>query len=184
MLERECLSKGISLRAQSIRFWAQSARLCLSIGWLQYRVGPPKQRTMCEQQPIQVKSFSSSPFTKKISSRERERLFRTKITGSDLEDITKLTGCLKPCQYRMYQFVGAEEPVVSPRSEYFAFSLWAVSKKTTIKTEQLVYPLSSLVAEFGGTLGLFLGFSFVTVWDSAPLLGTAYNVIRKRHKDS
>jgi hypothetical protein len=26
-------------------------------------------------------------------------------------------------------------------------------------------PWSSLVAEFGGTLGLFLGFSFMTLWD-------------------
>ena len=97
---------------------------------------------------------------------------------ADLEDITKLTGCVKPCQYRMYQFVGAGEPV-SAFSEYFAFSLWAVSKKTTIKTEQLIYPLAHLVADFGGTLGLFLGFSFITLWDNLPLLGEAYNVMRK-----
>ena len=31
--------------------------------------------------------------------------------------------------------------------------------------EQLIYPLTSLVAEFGGTLGLFLGFSFMAIWD-------------------
>ena len=97
-----------------------------------------------------------------------------------MEDITKLTGCQKPCQYRKYEFVGAEEPVVSPRSEYFAFSLWAVSKKTTVQTEQLIYPLSSLVAEFGGTLGLFIGFSFITLWESLPLLGTACNMMWKR----
>ena len=96
-----------------------------------------------------------------------------------MEDITKLTGCQKPCQYRMYEFVGAEEPMASPKAEYFAFSLWAVSKKTTVRTEQLIYPLSSLVAEFGGTLGLFLGFSFVTLWETLPLLGRAYNVMRK-----
>ena len=29
----------------------------------------------------------------------------------------------------------------------------------------LVYPLSSFVAEVGGTLGLFLGFSFLALWD-------------------
>ena len=92
----------------------------------------------------------------------------------------------------MYKFVGAEEPIESPGPEYFAFSLWSVSKKTTIRTEQLIYPLSSLVAEFGGTLGLFLGFSFITLWESLPLLGKAYNLIWKRelfknaeqHKDS
>ena len=35
-----------------------------------------------------------------------------------------------------------------------------------IETEELIYPWQSLVAEFGGALGLFLGFSFMTVWDS------------------
>ena len=112
--------------------------------------------------------------------RERERLFRTKITGSDLEEITKVTGCMKPCQYRKYQFVGVEEAGASPKSEFFAFSVWAVSKKTTVRTEQLIYPLSSLVAEFGGTLGLFLGFSFINLWDSMPLLRKAYNVMREK----
>ena len=43
--------------------------------------------------------------------------------------------------------------------------LWAVSKNTVVKTEHLIYPISSLVAEFGGTLGLFLGFSFMALWD-------------------
>ena len=33
-----------------------------------------------------------------------------------------------------------------------------------METEVLVYPLASLVAEFGGTLSLFLGVSFMTLW--------------------
>ena len=36
---------------------------------------------------------------------------------------------------------------------------------TMMEKEQLIYPLTSLVAEFGGTLGLFLGFSFMAIWD-------------------
>ena len=94
-----------------------------------------------------------------------------------MEDITALTGCLKPCQYRKYDFVGGKERV-SLEAEGFLFSLWATSKKTTIKTEQLIYPVTSLVADFGGTLGLFLGFSFITLWDS--LLGKAYKIILKK----
>ena len=35
-----------------------------------------------------------------------------------------------------------------------------------VETEELIYPWQSLVAEFGGALGLFLGFSFMTIWDS------------------
>ena len=29
----------------------------------------------------------------------------------------------------------------------------------------LIFPTSSLLAEIGGTLGVFLGFSFIAVWD-------------------
>ena len=35
----------------------------------------------------------------------------------------------------------------------------------TVLEEQYVYPMDSFIAEFGGALGLFLGFSFMMVWD-------------------
>ena len=48
------------------------------------------------------------------------------------------------------------------------------------KTEVLVYDTVSLIAEFGGALGLFLGFSFLMVWDlSAPFVIVAYNRMKK-----
>ena len=34
-----------------------------------------------------------------------------------------------------------------------------------IEREQLAFPFSSLVADCGGTLGLFIGFNFVMIWD-------------------
>ena len=75
----------------------------------------------------------------------------------------KLTGCKKPCKYRKYEVIGGKQPT-SFQSEHFTLSFWAVSNETTVWTEVPVYPWTSLVAEFGGTLGLFLGFSFMTVW--------------------
>ena len=39
-----------------------------------------------------------------------------------------------------------------------------------VETEQLIYPWQSLVAEFGGSLGLFLGFSLMTIWDFVTAL--------------
>ena len=35
----------------------------------------------------------------------------------------------------------------------------------TVLKEQYVYPMDSFIAEVGGALGLFLGFSFMMVWD-------------------
>ena len=39
------------------------------------------------------------------------------------------------------------------------------SLSTTVLREYLIYDWDSLVADFGGTLGLFVGFSFVMLWD-------------------
>ena len=39
------------------------------------------------------------------------------------------------------------------------------SNRLTVKEEKYVYPLESFVAEFGGCLGLFLGFSFLGTFE-------------------
>ena len=36
----------------------------------------------------------------------------------------------------------------------------------TVKEEAKLYPLNSFVAEVGGALGLFFGFSFIGLWKS------------------
>ena len=43
----------------------------------------------------------------------------------------------------------------------FGFS----TNTVVVKEEEYLYPMSSFVAEFGGTLGLFVGFSFLTLWE-------------------
>ena len=43
----------------------------------------------------------------------------------------------------------------------------------TVMEEVYSYPFYSLLAEFGGALGLFLGFSFMTFWDLVE------NIIKK-----
>ena len=42
----------------------------------------------------------------------------------------------------------------------------------------LIYPWTALVADMGGTLGLFLGFSFMTIWDGAETLVTALHAVK------
>ena len=45
------------------------------------------------------------------------------------------------------------------------------SNRLTVKEEKYVYPLESFVAEFGGCLGLFLGFSFLGTFEFvAPMI--------------
>ena len=36
--------------------------------------------------------------------------------------------------------------------------------------ENLVYPPVSFISELGGSLGLFVGFSFLTIWDAVTYL--------------
>ena len=61
----------------------------------------------------------------------------------------------------------------------FGFVLWNMSPFVLVETESLLYSIESLVAEFGGTLGLFLGFSFMALWDGlevmAKILGKLLN---------
>ena len=39
------------------------------------------------------------------------------------------------------------------------------SSNILTETEELAYSLSSLVADCGGVLGLFVGFNFLMIWD-------------------
>ena len=87
---------------------------------------------------------------------------------AESKEISDITGCLKPCHYKKY-ILGEPSPS-NFKSEHYIFSMWAVSSKTKVETEELIYPMSTLVAEFGGTLGLFLGFSFISIWDNFSTL--------------
>ena len=108
----------------------------------------------------------------KIIFRKYEKILRD-IVAAENNEIRKLTGCRKPCTYRQYTFTGERTPTTF-KPEAFSFSLWAFSNRTLVKTEQSIYPLSSLVAEFGGTLSLFLGFSFITLWDKINVVHKIY----------
>ena len=101
--------------------------------------------------------------------KKKESLFRhyealyQDISVGEGRALRELTGCKKPCKYRKYEVIVEKQPT-SFQSDHFTISFWAVSNETTVWTEVPVYPWTSLVAEFGGTLSLFLGFSFMTLW--------------------
>ncbi len=75
------------------------------------------------------------------------------IGFSEMIKIEKLTGCMKPCYYKQYSVIGDKTPTSFRHpSDFFTVSFWAVSNDTKVEKELLVYPFTSLVAEFGGTL--------------------------------
>ena len=71
------------------------------------------------------------------------------------------TGCLFPCTYDEYRVVATDLRDFN----VFGLVLTYGSLTTTVLREYLIYPFDSLVSDFGGTLGLFVGFSFVMLWD-------------------
>ena len=54
------------------------------------------------------------------------------------------------------------------------------NKEIIEETEEYLFGIVSLVGEVGGALGLFLGFSFMTLWDiGAPTIVRLYKMLAK-----
>jgi hypothetical protein len=71
------------------------------------------------------------------------------------------SGCLFPCTFTRYEVAASQE------QDFGQFGLWVGFGSTviTVRKEFYVYPVISLVGDIGGSLGLFVGFSFFMVWD-------------------
>ena len=83
------------------------------------------------------------------------------LYNMEQKDIFKTSGCSPPCEYREYKVVDTKVKIKG--MGLFGFIL--ASTDILVETEAYTYPWVSLLAEFGGALGLFLGFSFIMVWD-------------------
>ena len=60
----------------------------------------------------------------------------------------------------------------------------AQTRFTSVEREELLYPSSTMVAEVGGTLGLFLGVSFMTIWNGAISVKEYINIFKSRLLES
>ena len=77
-------------------------------------------------------------------------------------NIVNRTGCPKPCHYKEYKLAGKEEG-----SAYKNILYLLANDEVMIEKEITSYSGLSLLADIGGSLGMFLGFSFLMVWDAA-----------------
>lgn len=83
------------------------------------------------------------------------------LSKKDKFYIVNSTGCLYPCNYLEYR-VGSKRT-----TNVGQFGLWITfgSVATTVEKEFYSYQFDSLVSDYGGSLGLFIGFSFFALWD-------------------
>ena len=56
-------------------------------------------------------------------------------------------------------------PCIILQFRHFGVSFLLASSDLKIQKESLMYPDASFISELGGSLGLFVGFSFLAVWD-------------------
>ena len=60
------------------------------------------------------------------------------------------------------------------------YNIMLANMEITEESEHYMYDFESFVSEFGGSLGLFLGFSFFTLWDfGSPILVVIKNAIKR-----
>ena len=90
-----------------------------------------------------------------------------RIVGMDQWNVVNNTGCLTPCSYTEYKL--AAEPLKKSNSNP-GLRLMLANSMVKSNQEALTYPWVSFVAELGGSLGLFLGFSFNMLWDGVEFL--------------
>ena len=77
----------------------------------------------------------------------------------------------------------AGDPLVVPTkgSNTIVVSIRFASPTMTTEQEEMAYSFQTLIAEFGGLLGLFVGFNFLMIWDGVVL---ALKCLKTRTKPS
>ena len=101
------------------------------------------------------------------------------MAQSVLQEIVEITSCPPPCSYTEYRF---ETPPndFGRNNATMELILWLSTPYVLLETEQYLYPFKSLVADVGGTLGLFLGFSIMSLWEYVEILIAIVTKILKR----
>ena len=84
------------------------------------------------------------------------------MTKNKLENAT---GCKPMCNYFKYEVLKVETDLSDKRQGQLGFELILANNEVTTVQEVPAYDFLTLVSNFGGSLGLFIGFSFYMIWD-------------------
>ena len=87
------------------------------------------------------------------------------LSRMDKHEVSKITGCQPPCIYMEYVSIDEKDWQFESPNTTLEFGIVFATTEVTVRKEIYIYPFSSFLAEFGGALGFFLGFSFFKFWD-------------------
>ena len=91
-------------------------------------------------------------------------------------DLMEMTGCKPNCVSYKYDIEKVEPWSTTANNEILLIALWP-NNAVVHETEVLSYDALTFVSNFGGSLGLFLGFSFFMLYD---LMITIFNYLKKK----
>ena len=110
-----------------------------------------------------------STLNRKLYSTQQDARFRAITMNTKLKENPRVERkAWSPTSKFTFMFYDLEEDkVISSILLFssFAFGFNFVSTDISVQKEDLVYPPVSFISELGGSLGLFVGFSFLNIWD-------------------
>ena len=163
-----------------------------------------KVKKRCEAQHTERNNQEHSNYTEYICTFVEQSFCNGLISNEIKAGILKFEGCPEPCQYNAWN-VELDSTVFPSTHEYFEHFVKADSHiseendftyarenmarihlfykelKIDKVSQEQAYDTSSFIAEFGGTVDLFIGFSFFTVFQLIEIgIASLYRIISRK----